>query len=266
MILHWVPFHIGDYLSETALMTLDQRGAYLHLRAVSCRQVPPGTLPNDDAVLARLLSVSEPQWSTLKPHALRGWKRQGKRLINEEICRHHAKALHISEERKKAVGERERRRRLDTDQSSLDPSIDRSIDHLSDIRDRREELRQLSSASLNKSVAFPEQKKSATDTRNKKQPPPNQDQEARAADAHAPMVKLSQEDLFNSFWARWPNKWNKPRAKKIFCHNVTGMDYLRKIFTVLERDIQDGGIADRQGADAWLRDFMDSKRWQYVDR
>lgn len=50
----------------------EEKVAALHLWCRSWHQVPAGSLPNDERILAHL-SGSGPRWRKIRPHAMRGW-------------------------------------------------------------------------------------------------------------------------------------------------------------------------------------------------
>lgn len=62
--LHWMKLYIGDELSNTAHMTVEEFGAYISLKMHYWRF---GCLPNDDERLARIARVSVDKWQALKP-------------------------------------------------------------------------------------------------------------------------------------------------------------------------------------------------------
>lgn len=74
-----------------ALSTGDQFKAALKLYGASYNQVPAGSLPADDRVLAHLSSYSLKDWVKMRPISLRGWIecRDGRlyhRVTAEKVC------------------------------------------------------------------------------------------------------------------------------------------------------------------------------------
>lgn len=60
----WLPLYIGDYLADTAHLSTEQSGAYLHLLMHSWKS---GPLPGDLDVLRRITRLSEDAWSNAWP-------------------------------------------------------------------------------------------------------------------------------------------------------------------------------------------------------
>lgn len=60
----WMPLYIGDYLADTARLTVAQHGAYLLLIMDYWRNGPP---PDDDATLARIIGATGAEWRKLRP-------------------------------------------------------------------------------------------------------------------------------------------------------------------------------------------------------
>jgi len=60
----WFPLYIGDYLADTAHLSTEQSGAYLHLLMHSWKS---GPLPSDSDVLRRITRLSEDAWSIAWP-------------------------------------------------------------------------------------------------------------------------------------------------------------------------------------------------------
>ena len=61
----YMPWFVGDYLADTTHLTTIEHGAYLLLLATMWRN--GGTLPNDDAKLARFARLTARQWDRMKP-------------------------------------------------------------------------------------------------------------------------------------------------------------------------------------------------------
>jgi uncharacterized protein YdaU (DUF1376 family) len=82
---HWMPLHIGDYLRETRHLTAEQHGGYLLLLMEYWTK---GCLPDDDALLARIASMTPKQWRRSRPTIQSlfsdGWKHH---RLDPEIAR-----------------------------------------------------------------------------------------------------------------------------------------------------------------------------------
>lgn len=84
----WMPVDCTRLLtSETWLLgTADQKVAAFTLWAKSWHQVPAGSLPDNDRMLA-ILSESGTAWKRVREHALRGWvKCSDGRLYHPVVC------------------------------------------------------------------------------------------------------------------------------------------------------------------------------------
>ena len=96
----WMPFYVGDYLKNTANLSLTEHGAYLLL---ICHYWEAGSLPTDDAELALITRMSERDWSKHRDKLARlfdsGWKHQ---RIEAELN----KSQQISEKRRGAANAR----------------------------------------------------------------------------------------------------------------------------------------------------------------
>lgn len=116
---HWLPLHIGDYLSDTRELTTLQHGAYLLLIMHYWKR---RELPDDDHALAQIAGLSFRQWKHIgdavkaffKPgncqdeassncHHNVDQKRLGKRTLSHaRLDRDIEKAKAVSEARKRA--------------------------------------------------------------------------------------------------------------------------------------------------------------------
>jgi uncharacterized protein YdaU (DUF1376 family) len=65
MNLPYLPFFIGDYLKETRHLTTEEHGAYLLL--ILEYWVKQGSLPDDDAKLARIVGMPVAKWKKMRP-------------------------------------------------------------------------------------------------------------------------------------------------------------------------------------------------------
>jgi uncharacterized protein YdaU (DUF1376 family) len=118
-----MPLYIADYLKDTTHLGALESGAYLHLIMGYWQN---GRLPNDDRQLARIAKLTDREWKKAKPLLQAffhdGW--QHKR-IDAEL----AHASHVSEQRKKAVAEREQKKKqTEINSTSNDGSNDASDD------------------------------------------------------------------------------------------------------------------------------------------
>lgn len=70
----WMPLEFRRlFASDTwVLGTAEEKVACLHLWCEAWHQIPAGSLPSDDRILAKL-SATGSRWKRLRDHALRGW-------------------------------------------------------------------------------------------------------------------------------------------------------------------------------------------------
>lgn len=60
----WMPIYVGDHVTETSRLALEQHGAYIRLMLDYWRSGPP---PDDDAILATIVRAQLSQWRKLRP-------------------------------------------------------------------------------------------------------------------------------------------------------------------------------------------------------
>jgi uncharacterized protein YdaU (DUF1376 family) len=82
-------FYPKDWLSnaKVRIMSHEQRGMYFELLCYAWHQKPAGTLPNDDAVLAKLLNVSLKTWRENKPFVLGAFSIDDDGRLNQKRMR-----------------------------------------------------------------------------------------------------------------------------------------------------------------------------------
>src|SRR5207244_1997921 len=104
--VQWYPKqYLGD--DNVFAMEWDARGMHHWLLNISWQQDPPGTLPNDDALIRRWLgSPSEDIWRRVKPQIMRAWSVQGDRLANSGMVRAWERQQKFSASRTKSANAR----------------------------------------------------------------------------------------------------------------------------------------------------------------
>jgi uncharacterized protein YdaU (DUF1376 family) len=100
--LDYLSEYAGDFFKETVGLTLEEKGLRATLRFISCDQNPVGTLPADDVELACLANITTKKLAALKPRALKGFVRQGERLVNESLQQQYAGMLERKAKRSRA--------------------------------------------------------------------------------------------------------------------------------------------------------------------
>lgn len=111
--MHWFPFYVAEYLSDSAVvkMTPEQRGCFISLLCHAWQSGSPGTLPDDDATLARLAGVSLRRWMRIKDAILAAWENQRTtslfhRRLLEEFEKARIRSQRLSEAGKAGLSKR----------------------------------------------------------------------------------------------------------------------------------------------------------------
>jgi uncharacterized protein YdaU (DUF1376 family) len=135
--LPYFPCYVDDFTSDGAVeaMTTEQVGAYFLLLCKAWREFPAGTVPDDDAVLARWARMSPARWKKARAGVLRPWTLKEGRWHQKRMQLEYAKLLVRSDKAKEAVEQRwEKIRGLRTQGSGTDsverPESDRTTDEL----------------------------------------------------------------------------------------------------------------------------------------
>lgn len=72
-------FYVDDFAADGVVesMTTEQVGAYILLLCKAWKEDPGGSIPDDDAILARWARTGAQHWSTIREGVLRAFVRQG---------------------------------------------------------------------------------------------------------------------------------------------------------------------------------------------
>lgn len=90
----YMPFYVGDYLADTTHLTTTEHGAYLLLLATMWRA--GGSLPADDAKLARFARLTPAQWARIKGTILTFFSMEDGQITQGRLSREmerHSKAV-----------------------------------------------------------------------------------------------------------------------------------------------------------------------------
>jgi uncharacterized protein YdaU (DUF1376 family) len=87
-------FYIGDYLSDTPHLTLEQHGAYLLLLMAMWRA--GGSLPNDDKKLARIVGLTVGKWKRVASEVMPFFTVNDAKITQKRLQKEYEKALEFS--------------------------------------------------------------------------------------------------------------------------------------------------------------------------
>lgn len=94
----FMQLYVSDYLGDTMHLTTEQHGAYLLILMTMWRH--EGSLPNDDAKLARIARVNLKRWHLVKGDVLAFFTEQDGNLTHKRLSKELQKAVSISQKRK----------------------------------------------------------------------------------------------------------------------------------------------------------------------
>lgn len=98
-------FYVNDFASDGVVeaMTTEGVGAYILLLCKAWREEPPGSLPNDDTVLARWARLAPDHWAEVKQAVLRAFMaRDDNRLHQKRMQKEYRKLLESRANRKRS--------------------------------------------------------------------------------------------------------------------------------------------------------------------
>ena len=99
--LPYMQVWVGDLLSSTMHLSLEQRGGYILLMLTMWNG--GGSLPSDPAKLARICGISLKRWQHISPEILEFFEVAGERITQKRLAAEHQKQLEIIE-KKSAAG------------------------------------------------------------------------------------------------------------------------------------------------------------------
>lgn len=93
-------FYVGDFLSTTMHLTLDERGVVIVLQC--CIWQAGGKIPNNPAQLARMCGISESRWHKISPEPLKLFECDGEFITQKRLTDEYQKQIEIVEKRREA--------------------------------------------------------------------------------------------------------------------------------------------------------------------
>lgn len=178
----YMNLYIADYLGDTQHLTTEQHGAYLLLLMAMWRN--GGSLPNDQAKLARIARVNLRRWHIVGADVMPFFEVRGEQIVQKRLEREHQKAHSLSEKRSvigKLGGEAKALK-------SKEQALPIASDLLGDTR-----------AGYQNQISEPERKEECS----------LREPRAREPDAILP-------EFDETFWPAYPNKTAKPKALASF--------------------------------------------------
>ena len=103
--MDWYPHYITDYRRDTLHLNTLEHGAY---RLLIDAYMEYGSLPNDDAILARLVGLTSQSWATIAPTIRAFFVTRDSRLRHKRCDRE----LDTQTSKRASAAERKRRNRL----------------------------------------------------------------------------------------------------------------------------------------------------------
>ncbi|MCF7647291.1 DUF1376 domain-containing protein [Bacillus subtilis] len=94
----FMQLYVSDYLGDTMHLTTEQHGAYLLILMTMWRH--NGSLPNDDAKLARIARVNAKRWHLIKDDVLAFFICENGQITQKRLNEELQKAVSISQKRK----------------------------------------------------------------------------------------------------------------------------------------------------------------------
>lgn len=98
--LPFMQLYVSDYLGDTRALSCEQHGAYLLLLMTMWNA--RGTLPDDDKVLARIVSLSVKKWRSIRPALMPYFDIVDGNLTNKRVTEGLRKSARQSESRASA--------------------------------------------------------------------------------------------------------------------------------------------------------------------
>lgn len=102
----YFPFYVNDFAADGKVeaMTTEEVGAYILLLCKAWMEEPPGTIPNDDTVLARWARLTVPRWMRIRKAVLAPFsKGDDGRLWQKRMMAEYGKFLKVSHSRQEVA-------------------------------------------------------------------------------------------------------------------------------------------------------------------
>jgi uncharacterized protein YdaU (DUF1376 family) len=96
----YMPLYVGDYLADTTHLTCTEQGAYMLL--LMCMWRSGGSLPDDDAKLAKFTRCTRAQWDRIRPVLIGFFTAEGGQLTQGRLARELTKHASAVEQRRQA--------------------------------------------------------------------------------------------------------------------------------------------------------------------